>query len=107
MIFPRLRIDTPPTWEPHDELHPSADVDCPESIDSKGEREDVGSPTNQNQDQAPYDETEAEWRWDGEHLHTDVQKHNGLCRRRGEGGRGDIYKHIEIHIALAGRVYNV
>ena len=75
-----LLLTLTPTREPHDKLHPSADIDSPESINDKGEREDVGRPTNQYQDQAPYDQTKAEWRWDGEHLHTNVQKHNSLCR---------------------------
>ena len=57
-----LFLTLTPTREPHDKLHPSADIDSPESIDDKGEREDVGRPTNQNQDQTPYDQTEAERR---------------------------------------------
>ena len=70
-----------PTREPHDKLHPSTDINRPESINDEGERENVGRPTNQNQDQAPYDETEAERSWDGEYLHTNVQKHNSLYRK--------------------------
>ena len=71
------------TREPHDELHPGADVDRPESVDKEGEGEDVGRPTNKNQDQTPDDQTEAERGCDGEHLHTNVQEHHRLCIEEG------------------------
>ena len=67
------------TTEPHDELHPVADLDGPESVHQEGQGENVGSATQQDEDQAPDDQVHSEGRADGEHLHANVQEHHRLC----------------------------
>lgn len=66
------------TTEPHNELHSAADLDRAESVDEEGEREDVGSPAHQDENETPDDQLHFEGGANGKDLHANVQEDHRL-----------------------------